>query len=115
MLLTRSNNMKNKTVNNIFGVSQTFASGKRLLLLFILKDEPMSYTTITKNFERLGVSIGSSEVYKHLKKLLDEGFIVKKGSSYIPTLKGLKAVENTVDIINTPPISPELKFSFEKR
>ena len=73
--------MKEKTIQDIFDVSQTFASGKRLLLLFILHDEPMGYTMITKYFERVGVPIGSSEVYKHLKQLLDGGFITKKGNS----------------------------------
>ena len=107
--------MKEKTIQDIFDISQTFASGKRLLLLFILKDEPMGYTMITKYFERVGVPIGSSEVYKHLKQLLNGGFITKRGSSYLITLKGLRAVETTIDIINTPPTIPELKLSFETR
>ena len=38
--------MKEKTIQDIFDVSQTFASGKRLLLLFVLRDEPMGYTLI---------------------------------------------------------------------
>ena len=107
--------MKEKTVQDIFDIAQTFASGKRLLLLFILKDEPMGYTMITKYFDRMGVPIGSSEVYKHLKQLLNGGFIVKKGSSYLLTLKGLRSVETTIDIINTPPTVPEVKLSFSKR
>jgi len=73
--------MKEKTIQDIFDISQTFASGKRLLLLFILRDEPMGYTMMTKYFERVGVPIGSSEVYKHLKQLLGGGFITKKGNS----------------------------------
>jgi predicted transcriptional regulator len=107
--------MNEKAIQDIFDVSQTFASGKRLLLLFILRDEPMGYTLITKYFERMGVPIGSSEVYKHLKQLLDAGFITKKGNSYILTLRGLRATETTVDIINTPPEVPELKLSFNNR
>lgn len=107
--------MIEKTIQDIFEVSQTFASGKRLLLLFILRDEPMGYTLISKYFERVGVPIGSSEVYKHLKQLLDAGFITKKGNSYVLTLRGLKAVETTIDIMNTPPTIPELKLSFEGR
>ena len=105
--------MKTETIQDIFDVSQVFASGKRLLLLFILKDEPMGYTAITKYFERMGIPIGSSEVYKHLKHLLDLGFIVKKSNSYILTLKGLIAVENTIDIINTPSTVPEVKLLFK--
>jgi len=107
--------MKEKTIQDIFDVSQIFASGKRMLLLFILKDEPMGYTLITKYFERVGVPIGSSEVYKHLKQLLNGGFITKKGNSYFLTLKGLKAVESTLEIIDTPPTIPELKLSFERK
>ena len=104
--------MKTETVQDILDVSQAFASGKRLLLLFILKNEPMGYTSITKYFERLGIPIGSSEVYKHLKQLLTQGYVVKKSNSYVLTLKGVKAVENTIDIINTPPTVPEVKLSF---
>lgn len=107
--------MKTETIQDIFDVSQTFASGKRLLLLFILRNEPMGYTIITKYFERMGIPIGSSEVYKHLKQLTDGGFITKKSNSYVLTLKGLRAVENTVDIINTPPTIPEVKLSFKMK
>jgi predicted transcriptional regulator len=103
-----------ETIQDIFDVSQIFASGKRLLLLFILKNEPMGYTLITKHFERMGIPIGSSEVYKHLKKLMNNGFITKKSNSYVLTLKGLKAVENTIDIIKTPPTVPEVKLSFKR-
>jgi len=107
--------MKTQTIQDIFDVSQTFASGKRLLLLFILKNEPMGYTVITKYFERMSIPIGSSEVYKHLKQLLDGGFIVKRSNSYVLTLKGFRAVENTVDIINTPSTVPEVRLSFKGR
>jgi len=107
--------MKPQTVQDIFDVSQAFASGKRLLLLFILKNEPMGYTVMTKYFERMGIPIGSSEVYKHIKLLTDGGFITKKSSSYVLTLKGLRAVENTIDIINTPPTIPEVRLSFREK
>jgi len=106
--------MREQTVQDIFDVSQIFASGKRLLLLFILRNEPMGYTAITKYFERMSIPIGSSEVYKHLKQLLDLGYIAKKSSSYVLTLKGLRTVENTVDIINTPPSVPEVRLSFKE-
>ena len=106
--------MRAQTIQDIFDVSQTFASGKRMLLLFILKNEPMGYTVITKYFQKMGIPIGSSEVYKHLRQLLDSGFITKKTNNYVLTLKGLKAVENTIDIINTPPTVPEVRLSFKK-
>ncbi len=108
-------NMKPQTIQDIFDVSQAFASGKRLLLLFILKNEPMGYTTMSKYFERMDVPIGSSEVYKHLKQLIDGGYISKKSNSYVLTLKGLRTVENTIDIINTPPTIPEVRLSFKEK
>src|SRR3989338_3246621 len=106
--------MNEKTIQDIFDISATFASGKRLMLLFILQNEPMGYTIITKWFDRMGIPIGSSEVYKHLNCLLEHGFISKKGNSYVLTLKGFKAVESTVEIINTAPKIPELKLSFKE-
>lgn len=106
--------MKKELLKEILGVSQTFASGKRLLLLFILKDEPMSYTSINNAFKKFGINIGSSEIYKHINHLLVHGFIAKKGKNYILTLKGFRVVENTLDIIRTPPTLPEVKLSFKK-
>ncbi|MEM0473472.1 MAG: hypothetical protein QXF88_02010 [Candidatus Aenigmatarchaeota archaeon] len=105
--------MNEKTIQDIFDVSQTFASGKRLLLLFILQSEPMGYTMITKWFDRAGIPIGSSEVYKHINCLLENGFITKKGNSYVLTLRGSKAIEYAMDIMNTPPHPPEVKISFK--
>jgi len=107
--------MNEKALRDIFEVSEAFASKKRLLLLFILKEEPMGYTMITKQFRELGIPIGSSEVYKHLNHLLAEGFIAKRRKSYVLTLKGLKAVENTLEIIKTPPTLPEIKLAFKMR
>jgi len=104
--------MNGKNVKNILSVSQTFASGKRLLLLFFLKTEPMGYTSIVKSFKNAGIPIGSSEVYKHLNHLLKQGFIVKNTKFYVLTLRGLKAVENTLNIINTPATIPKLELSF---
>ena len=105
--------MKSSTLKDIVKVSQVFSSSKRLILLFILKDEPMSYSGIFKSFKQLGIAIGSSEIYKHLNHLLQEGFIAKKGKTYILTFKGFKAVEHTLDIIRTPPSLPEVKLSFK--
>lgn len=105
--------MNGKDIKNILGMSQTFASGKRLLLLFFLKRGPMGYTSIVKSFKDVGISIGSSEVYKHLNHLLEEGFIAKNTKFYLLTLRGVKAVENTLKIINTPPTIPKLELSFD--
>ncbi len=106
--------MNQEEIQNILKMSQTFASGKRLLLLFILRERPMGYTEIVKAFQSMGIQIGSSEVYKHLNYLLREEFIVKSTRSYILTLKGFKTTENTMEIIKTPAIIPELEFSFRR-
>jgi predicted transcriptional regulator len=106
--------MRPETIQEIFDVSQALASGKRLLLLFILRNEPMGYTVMTKYFERIGIPIGSSEVYKHLKLLMNEGYITKKSNSYVLTLKGLRTVENIIEIIKTPPTIPEVRLSFRE-
>ncbi len=75
----------------------------------------MGYTSIVKSFEGMGIPIGSSEVYKHLSHLLRVGFIIKNTKSYVLTLKGFRAVENTVDIIKTPPAAPEVELSFKTK
>jgi len=99
-------------VQEILDVSSTFASGKRLLILFILKNQPMGYTNIVKNFKKHDISIGTSEVYKHLRKLLEGEYIIKSGKNYILTLKGLNATNNVIDIINTPPHVPRIHMRY---
>lgn len=106
--------MKEKTIQEILDMSQAFSSGKRVLLMFVLKRGPMGYTSIVKSFQNMGIPIGSSEVYKHLDHLMKGGFISKNVKSYILTLKGFKAVDNTVDIIDTPATVPEIKLTFKK-
>ena len=107
--------MKGDNIQDILNISQTFASGKRLLLLFILKNQSMGYTSIVKSFENMSIPIGSSEIYKHLNHLLKEGFISKNTKMYVLTLKGFRAVENTIDIMETPATIPEVTLSFRKR
>jgi len=107
--------MNGKNIQEILNVSQTFASGKRLLLLFMLKNQPMGYTSIVKTFDNMNIPIGSSEIYKHLNHLLKEGFIAKNTKLYVLTLKGFRTVENTIDIIETPATVPEVKLSYKKR
>jgi len=107
--------MNGKNIQDILNVSQTFASGKRLLLLFMLKNQPMGYTSIVKTFDNMNIPIGSSEIYKHLNHLLKEGFIAKNTKLYVLTLKGFRTVENTIDIIETPATVPEVKLSYKKR
>ena len=107
--------MNGKNIQEILNVSQTFASGKRLLLLFMLKNQPMGYTSIVKTFDNMNIPIGSSEIYKHLNHLLKEGFIAKNTKLYVLTLKGFRTVENTIDIIETPATVPEVKLSYKKK
>lgn len=107
--------MKGNNIQDILSISQTFASGKRLLLLFMLKTQPMGYTSIVKSFQNMSIPIGSSEIYKHLNHLLKEGFISKSTKMYILTLRGFRTVENTIDIMETPATVPEVTLSFRKR
>ncbi|MCD6226543.1 MAG: hypothetical protein J7J93_01985 [Candidatus Aenigmarchaeota archaeon] len=100
-------------IQDILDVSQVLASGKRLLLLFILKNEPKGYTNILKNFKEYGIPIGSSEIYKHLKTLMDGQYIVKSGKNYILTLKGFNVVNSVSDIIETPPTIPRISMHFK--
>ncbi len=85
--------MNKKTMNNIFAISMVFASPKRLLLLDFIKDEPLGYTQIAEKFEKNSVQIGSSEIYKHLKMLIKEGFVSPKYNRYILTKKGMFALK----------------------
>ena len=105
--------MNGKNIQEILNVSQTFSSGKRLLLLFMLKSKPMGYTSIVKSFGDLDIPIGSSEIYKHLNHLLQQGLIAKNMKFYVLTLKGFKTVENTMNIIETPATVPEVRLSFK--
>lgn len=100
-------------IQDILDVSQTLASGKRLLLLFILKNEPKGYTSILKHFKDYGIPIGSSEIYKHLKTLIDGQYIIKSGKSYILTLRGFNVVNSVSDIIATPPTIPKISMQFK--
>jgi len=83
-------------------------------MLFLLKNKPMGYTSIVKSFEDMQIPIGSSEVYKHLNHLMAQGFIAKNTKFYVLTLKGFRAVENTMDIIETPATMPEVRLSFRR-
>jgi predicted transcriptional regulator len=106
--------MNGKNIQSILDISQTFSSGKRLLMLFMLKNKPMGYTSIVKSFEEVEIPIGSSEIYKHLNHLMGQGFIAKTTKFYVLTLKGFRAVENTMDIIETPATTPEVRLSFRR-
>jgi predicted transcriptional regulator len=93
-------------------VSDAFASPKRLLLLFILRDSHVGYTTITNNFKEKNIPIGSSEVYKHITNLMKHGFITKKDNRYMLTSRGVKATQAIEEIINTSSKEPTLTIAY---
>ena len=77
----------------------------------------MGYTQIINEFNKENVPIGSSEVYKHLKLLKSEEFIVGESriggwSRYTITKKGMVAVERIKEIMNTEPRLPKIRMEF---
>jgi predicted transcriptional regulator len=99
-------------IDQLLEVSQVLGSGKRTILLFMLKDKPMSYTEMDKKFRKFEIKIGSSEIYKHLEILLNTKYIAKRGKVYMITLKGKKLIEGLEELANVPPIVPKLEMVF---
>ncbi|MEM5766106.1 MAG: hypothetical protein QW423_00480 [Candidatus Aenigmatarchaeota archaeon] len=97
---------------NIFEISEVLSSAKRTLLLFLLNNQPMSYTQIERGFKKNEVKIGSSEIYKHLEVLLKHRYVAKRGKIYLVTLKGKKLVESLKSIEDVPPTIPRLEMVF---
>ena len=108
--------MNKKQMDDIFAISEVFSSPKRLMILDILSKEPMGYTEITNCFERSGMLIGSSEVYKHLKILISNGFISQKKESlygkYLITKRGMVAVEKIKEIAGTEAKVAKIRMEF---
>ncbi|MEM7825168.1 MAG: hypothetical protein QXO27_04315 [Candidatus Aenigmatarchaeota archaeon] len=99
-------------IASLLEVSQAFGSGKRLILLYILNEKPMTYTEIDKKFRRMEMKIGSSEIYKHLDILLEYKFIAKKRKLYLITLKGKKLIEGLQEWSSVPPTIPKIEMIF---
>jgi len=99
-------------IDHLLEVSEVLGSGKRTVLLFMLNEKPMSYTDMTKRFARLATKIGSSEIYKHLEVLLRTKYIVKKGKTYMVTLKGKTLIDAIGELVDTPPTIPRIKIVF---
>lgn len=99
-------------ISHLLEVSEVLGSGKRTVLLFMLNEKPMSYTDMTKRFARLETRIGSSEIYKHLEVLLRTKYIVKKGKTYMVTLKGKTLIDAIGELVDTPPTIPRIKIVF---
>jgi len=99
-------------VEQLIEVSQVLGSGKRTILLFILHKKPMSYTQIYNRFRRIGIKIGSSEIYKHLDILLKNKYVAKRGKVYLVTLKGKTLIEGLQELAKIPPTVPKLQMVF---
>lgn len=99
-------------LDKIAEVSEVLGSKKRTLLLFLLSSQPLSYSSIEKGFRKMNISIGSSEIYKHLNVLMKHNYIVKNGRSYFVTLKGKKLIESLEEVTELPPKIPKFEMVF---
>jgi len=104
--------MEGKKTDEIFLISDVFASRKRVLLMFMLKENYLGYVRLSNLMSKL-VKIGSSEMYKHLHMLEKYGMIVKQDRKFILTKKGLTAVECIEKIIDAEPAKPNIKVVWE--
>ncbi len=97
-------------------ISKVFASPKRILLLEMLSQEPSGYTKIENWFKMIGVPTGSSEIYKHLEILINNGFISQKKKlkrgGYTITKRGMVAVEKIREISTTEAKVPKIRMEF---
>ena len=99
-------------IEQLSEVSEILGSRKRTILLFILKKKPMSYTQINTSYRKLGIKIGSSEIYKHLDILKKNKYIVKRGKVYLITLKGKTLIEGIEELVKVPAKAPRLELVF---
>jgi len=99
-------------IKKIMKFSQLIASKKRVLLLLILMDGPLSYTQIVRKSKELGMSMASSEFFKHKNVLLKNGLISKKWNLYAITAKGVELINKLKEIAKTEPIEPEITIKF---
>ena len=100
-------------VEEINKVADAFASGKRLVMLYLMEDRPVGYSELMEEFHSLGIGIGSSEVYKHITHLMEDGYIFKKGLAYMITLKGKTAIGAIQDVANASDEKPEIKAQWK--
>ena len=99
-------------IEQLSEVSLVLGSRKRTMLLFILKEKPMTYTQMNRKFNRLNIKIGSSEIYKHLDILKKKKYLVKRGKVYLITLKGKTLIEGLEELVNVPAKAPRLEIVF---
>jgi predicted transcriptional regulator len=101
-----------ESIQYLMEVSRVLGSGKRAVILFVLRIKPMNYTEIYNKFKSYDVKIGSSEIYKHLDILLKNKYIAKKDKVYLVTLKGKALIENLQEVSSVPPTVPKLQMVF---
>jgi len=108
--------MNKKQMDDIYAISNVFASPKRILLLKMLNQEPAGYMMIESWFERIGIPTGSSETYKNINILIKEGFIVRtrtgKYGKYIITKRGMVAIKKVKEIAGTEARVPKIRMEF---
>jgi DNA-binding PadR family transcriptional regulator len=103
----------NDGVKELLDLTPAFASRKRVLLLLLLRLQPARYNVIIENFERFGVGIGSSEVYEHLKNLMEHQLVCRKKDVYAPTLRGVVAIKKLQEIVETPAETPSIVLKWD--
>lgn len=100
------------SIEQLSEVSLVLGSKKRAVLLFILRDTPMSYTQMNRKFRVLNMKIGSSEIYKHLDVLKRNKYIVKNDKVFLITLKGKTLIESLEKLASVPERVPKLEIIF---
>ena len=104
--------MDEDLLGKIMTISGVFASAKRVIILEMLKGNYMGYNNIKKFFDKMGVPIGSSEIYKHLAKLEKNGFITKKEKRYTLTERGDYTAKVLSIIMDVNPKEPTLDIAY---
>jgi len=102
--------MKAKEIN---GISQAFASSKRIMILEILSREPMGYTYIVALVKhKYNIPIASTEFYKSMKILVKHGYVKQKGKLWCVTRKGMEAVRMMRKVVKESDELPKIEMRF---
>ena len=97
------------TLRSFFKAVSSF---KRLVIVIILKGKALSYSQIKEHFDKLGIGIASSEMYKHLSILTDTGVVVKQGKLYMLTKRGDELVDFILRFKAIKPEKPRLNLKY---
>ena len=91
-------------MNRIQDLSDLMSSGKRVIILKVIKDYTFSgYTTLKNELESKGLSLVSSECYKHIRFLKKLGLVEHQDQKFRITEKGedfVNLMELMVEIID---------------